>query len=80
MKNSLGMAILVFGIIAFFVGTSISPNLFDKNVKIDTQTESISNGINVYIYEKTTHLYGNINFSAILINSKGGFWLWNEKT
>ena len=47
MKNSLGMTILVFGIIALFVGTSISPNLFNKNVKIDTQTVNISNGISV---------------------------------
>ena len=69
------MTLLVFGIIALFVGTSISPNLFDKNVKIDTQTVNISNGISVYIYEKTTHLYVNINFIAILMNSKGGFRL-----
>ena len=69
------MTILVFGIIALFVGTSISPNLFDKNVKIDTQTVNISNGISVYIYEKTTHLYVNINLSAILMNSKVGFLL-----
>ena len=75
MKNSLGMTILVFGIIALFVGTSISPNLFDKSVKIDTQTVNISNGISVYIYEKTTHLHVNINFIAILMNSKGGFRL-----
>ena len=75
MKNSLGMTILIFGIIALFGGTSISPNLFDKNVKIDTQTVNISKGISAYIYEKITHLYMNINFITILIISRGRFRL-----